>query len=66
MAIDPTSMTPEELELHIVTELALQNEIEEMITDLRAANYRTKTEKAAKAAALQEKRQELNTHLGLS
>jgi len=59
-------MTTKELEAHITTELALRSEIEEMIADLRAANYRTKTEKAAKNSALQSKRQDLNKHLGLS
>ena len=64
MPIDPASLTPEELEAHVTTELALKAEIEEMLADLSAGNYRTKTEKLAKNAALQDKRRELNIHLG--
>ena len=64
MALDITNMTPEELEAHITKELALKAEITEMLADLAAKNYRTKTEKAAKSAALQAKRLELSAHLG--
>jgi hypothetical protein len=64
MALDITNMTPEELEAHVQTELALRAEIEEMLADLAAKTYRTKTEKAAKTAALQAKRLELSAHLG--
>jgi UDP:flavonoid glycosyltransferase YjiC (YdhE family) len=64
MALDITNMTPEELEAHVETELALRAEIEEILADLSAANYRTKTEKMAKNANLAAKRRELNIHLG--
>jgi hypothetical protein len=63
MALDITNMTPEELEAHVTKELALRAEIDEILADLSAANYRTKTEKAAKNAALAAKRQELKAHL---
>jgi predicted transcriptional regulator len=63
MASDVNGMTPEELEAHVTTELALRAEIDEMLADLAAGNYRTKTEKLAKNAALQAKRQELESHL---
>jgi hypothetical protein len=63
MPLDITNMTPEELEAHITKELALKAEIEEMLADLVAGNYRTKTEKVAKNAALTAKRRELNAHL---
>lgn len=64
MALDITNMTPEELEAHVETELALRAEIAEILADLSAANYRTKTEKMAKNANLAAKRRELNIHLG--
>jgi hypothetical protein len=64
MALDISNMTPEELEAHVTTELALRAEIQEILDDLSAANYRTKTEKTAKNAALQAKRRELSIHLG--
>jgi hypothetical protein len=64
MALDITNMTPEELEAHVTTEVALRAEIEEILADLSAANYRTKTEKMAKNANLAAKRRELAIHLG--
>jgi hypothetical protein len=64
MALDITNMTPEELEAHVTKELALRAEIEEILADLSAANYRTKTEKMAKNANLAAKRKELSIHLG--
>jgi hypothetical protein len=64
MPLDITNMTAKELEAHVTKELALRAEIDEILADLSAANYRTKTEKMAKNAALQAKRKELSIHLG--
>jgi hypothetical protein len=63
MALDITNMTPEELEAHVTKELALRAEIDEILADLLAKNYRTKTEKMAKNANLAAKRRELDIHL---
>jgi hypothetical protein len=58
-------MTPEELEAHVQKELELKAEIEALITLMRNADYRTKTEKLYYADQLAEKRLELRRHLGI-
>jgi phage-related minor tail protein len=60
------AMTPQELEAHVQTELALKAEIEELVRVLRDSEYRTKTEKAYYADQLAAKRLELREHLGLN
>lgn len=55
--------TPEELEAHIQTELALKADIESLVTRVRENDYRTKSEKAWINATLQQKRRELEEHL---
>jgi hypothetical protein len=59
------AMTPQELEAHVVKELALKAEIEELIRQLRDNEYRTKTEKLYISDQLQAKRLELRAHLGI-
>jgi hypothetical protein len=59
------AMSIEEARIHADTELAIRAEIRELTDMLSNQEYRTKTEKEAISAALQEKRQELNAHLGL-
>lgn len=59
------AMSIEEARIHADKELALRAEIKEITDMLSNQEYRTKTEKEAISAALQEKRAELNTHLGL-
>jgi hypothetical protein len=59
------AMSIEEARIHADKELALRAEIKEFIEMLSNQDYRTKTEKEAISAALQEKRAELNAHLGL-
>jgi hypothetical protein len=58
-------MTPEELEAHVQKELSLKAEIEALITLMRNAEYRTKTEKLYYADQLAAKRTELRVHLGI-
>jgi len=59
------AMSIEDARIHADTELAIRAEIRELTDMLSNQEYRTKTEKEAISAALQEKRQELNAHLGL-
>jgi hypothetical protein len=59
------AMSIEEARIHADKELAIRAEIRELTDMLSNQEYRTKTEKEAISAALQEKRQELNAHLGL-
>jgi hypothetical protein len=58
-------MSIEEARIHADKELALRAEIKEFTEMLSNQDYRTKTEKEAISAALQEKRAELNAHLGI-
>jgi hypothetical protein len=60
------AMSIEEARIHADKELALKAEISEFKAMLENQDYRTKTEKSAISAALQEKRQELNEHLALA
>lgn len=57
-------MTPEELEAHIATELALRGEIDELLAKLANGEYRTKTEKIYLNEQYRAKFKELNIHLG--
>ena len=59
------AMSIEEARIHADQELAIRAEIKELTEMLSNQDYRTKTEKEAISAALQEKRRELNTHLGI-
>ena len=59
------AMSIEEARIHADKELALRAEIKEFTEMLSNQDYRTKTEKEAISAALQEKRAELNAHLGV-
>jgi hypothetical protein len=59
------AMSIEEARIHADTELAIRAEIKELTEMLSNQDYRTKTEKEAISAALQEKRAELNAHLGI-
>jgi hypothetical protein len=54
---------PAELEAHIAKELELKTGIEELLAELSARNYRTKTEKRFLSDQLQALRHELNEHL---
>ena len=60
------AMSIEEARAHADKELALRAEIKEFTDMLSNQDYRTKVEKSAISAALQEKRQELNAHLALA
>jgi hypothetical protein len=59
------AMSIEEARIHADKELALRAEIKELTDMLSNQDYRTKTEKMAISGVLQEKRAELNAHLGL-
>lgn len=56
---------PAELQAHIEREIELKNEINEILGVLERTEYRTKTEKAYYSDLLQQKRRELNEHLGV-
>lgn len=58
-------MTPEELEAHVQKELALKQEIQNLLDYMKAGEYRTKTEKLYYSEQLQAKRLELRQHLGI-
>jgi hypothetical protein len=60
------AMSIEEARAHADRELAIRAEIKELTDMLSNQEYRTKTEKSAFSALLQEKRAELNAHLGIS
>jgi len=60
------AMSIAEARAHADKELELRAEIKEFTDMLSNQDYRTKVEKAAISAALQEKRQELNDHLALA
>ena len=60
------AMSIEDARIHADTELAIRAEIRELTDMLSNQEYRTKVEKSAISAALQEKRQELNAHLALA
>jgi hypothetical protein len=60
------AMTIAEARAHADKELALRAEIKEIMEMISNQEYRTKTEKVAFSAALQEKRAELNAHLALA
>lgn len=55
--------TPQELEAHIQTELALKAEIDSLVKRIRENDYRTKSEKSWINTTLQQKRRELEEHL---
>lgn len=59
-------MSIEEARAHADRELELRAEIRVFTDMLSNQDYRTKVEKSAISAALQEKRQELNAHLALA
>lgn len=65
MSVDVSNMTPEELEAHVVREVELRAEIEELIGRLERQDYRTKTEKIYLNEQYRAKFKELNIHLGL-
>lgn len=60
------AMSIAEARAHADKEIALREEIEELKAMLENQDYRTKVEKSAISAALQEKRKELNDHLALA
>jgi hypothetical protein len=60
------AMSIAEARAHADKELELRAEIKEFTDMLSNQDYRTKVEKSAISAALQEKRQELNAHLALA
>jgi hypothetical protein len=60
------AMSIAEARAHADKELELRAEIKEFTDMLSNQEYRTKVEKSAISAALQEKRQELNAHLALA
>jgi hypothetical protein len=60
------AMSIAEARAHADKELELRAEIKEFTDMLSNQDYRTKVEKSAISAALQEKRQELNDHLALA
>jgi hypothetical protein len=60
------AMSIAEARAHADKELELRAEIKEFTDMLSNQEYRTKVEKSAISAALQEKRQELNDHLALA
>lgn len=60
------AMSIAEARAHADRELELRAEIKEFTDMLSNQDYRTKVEKSAISAALQEKRQELNAHLALA
>jgi hypothetical protein len=55
--------TPPELEAHVLRELQLKADIEELTARMESEDYRTKTEKKFVSDQLQQLRRELNTHL---
>ena len=57
------ALSIEEARAHADRELELRQEIRDFTAMLENKDYRTKVEKEAISAALQEKRQELNDHL---
>jgi hypothetical protein len=57
------ALSIEEARAHADKELELRQEIKDFIVMLENKDYRTKIEKEAISAALQEKRQELNDHI---
>jgi hypothetical protein len=60
------AMSIEDARAHADTELALRAEIKEFQDMLENQDYRTKVEKSAISAALQDKRAELTAHLALA
>jgi hypothetical protein len=60
------AMSIAEARAHADRELEIRAEITELLGMLENQDYRTKVEKAAISAALQEKRAELNDHLALA
>jgi hypothetical protein len=57
------ALSIEEARAHADRELELRAEIQSYVDMLSNGEYRTKVEKEAISAVLQEKRQELNAHL---
>jgi hypothetical protein len=58
-------MTIEEARAHADRELEIREELRELQMMMENQEYRTKTEKSAIGNAIQEKRAELNAHLGI-
>jgi hypothetical protein len=57
------ALSIQEARIHADRELAIKAELKELQDMMENQDYRTKTEKLAVSAALQEKRKELNDHL---
>jgi hypothetical protein len=58
-------MTIEEARAHADREIEIREELRELQMMMENQEYRTKTEKSAIGNAIQEKRAELNAHLGI-
>jgi len=58
-------MTIEEARIHADREIEIREELRELQMMMENQEYRTKTEKSAIGNAIQEKRAELNAHLGI-
>jgi hypothetical protein len=58
-------MTIAEARAHADRELEIRDELRELHMMMENQDYRTKTEKSAISNAIQEKRAELNAHLGI-
>jgi len=59
-------MTIAEARAHADREIEIRAELRELQLMLENQDYRTKTEKQAISGAIQDKRQELNVHLGIT
>jgi hypothetical protein len=57
------ALSIQEARIHADRELAIKAELKELQDMMENQDYRTKTEKLAISASLQEKRKELNDHL---
>jgi hypothetical protein len=58
-------MTIAEARAHADREIEIREELRELQMMMENQDYRTKTEKSAIGNAIQEKRAELNAHLGI-